>query len=379
MFSTSGFDAATLARFADLLVGFGANVQPGQIVAVSGELGKEEVVRALAASAYRHGAKFVDATYFDMHVKRAAAAARRRRDARLRPVVVRRADARARRPALRPHRAERADRPRPARRHRPRASGPRPLPVDQGERPGRQRAHDELERSARARARRGRGSSIRSSTTHAGAGEARRGAGPRLRLDEEDPVGAWRARADALVGTAERITARRFDALHFEGPGTDLVVGLLPTSRFMAARFETIDGIVHMPNIPSEEVFTTPDPARTEGVVRSTKPLVVGGSIIRGPRGRVPRRARGAHRRRARTPTCCAATPPRTRAPPDSARSPSSTARGGSAATGTTFFDTLLDENAASHIALGSAYAFCLDGEHDRPAHQRERRSTSTS
>ena len=70
MTDASGFDPQTLERFADLLVSFGANVQPGQIVAISGDIGKEEVVRALAASAYRHGAKFVDAQYFDMHIKR---------------------------------------------------------------------------------------------------------------------------------------------------------------------------------------------------------------------------------------------------------------------------------------------------------------------
>src|SRR3954452_8571351 len=69
--STAAFDAATIERLADLTVGFAANVQRGQIVAIGAELGKEDMVRALAASAYRHGAKFVDPLYFDMHVKRA--------------------------------------------------------------------------------------------------------------------------------------------------------------------------------------------------------------------------------------------------------------------------------------------------------------------
>src|ERR671922_2372555 len=68
--STAGFDAATIERLADLAVGFAANVQRGQIVAIAAEIGKEEMVRALAASAYRHGARFVDPVYFDMHVKR---------------------------------------------------------------------------------------------------------------------------------------------------------------------------------------------------------------------------------------------------------------------------------------------------------------------
>ena len=65
------FDQATLERFADLAIGFAANVQKGQVVAIGAELGKEAMVRALAAKAYQRGAKFVDVQYFDMHVKRA--------------------------------------------------------------------------------------------------------------------------------------------------------------------------------------------------------------------------------------------------------------------------------------------------------------------
>ena len=85
------------------------------------------------------------------------------------------------------------------------------------------------------------------------------------RLDEEDPVAAWRERADFLVAAADRLTQRGFDALHYEGPGTDLTVGLLRDARWAAARFERADGLVHMPNIPTEEVFTSPDPARVDG------------------------------------------------------------------------------------------------------------------
>jgi aminopeptidase len=82
------------------------------------------------------------------------------------------------------------------------------------------------------------------------------------RLDEDDPIAAWRERVAVLVGAAERVTARRFRALRFRGEGTDLTVGLLPTTRFIAAEFQTVDGIRHMPNLPSEEVFGAPDPAR---------------------------------------------------------------------------------------------------------------------
>jgi aminopeptidase len=185
------------------------------------------------------------------------------------------------------------------------------------------------------------------------------------RLDEDDPVAAWKERADLLVATAERVTERRFDALRFEGPGTNLTVGLLPTTHFMAARFETVDGIVHMPNLPSEEIFGAPDPQRTDGVVRATKPLVIGGSIIKGLEvefrdGKAVRidADEGADVLRGYA-----------------ARDEGASRLGevalvdGDGRIGkleTVFFDTLLDENAASHIALGESYRFTA-GEDDFP------------
>ena len=86
---------------------------------------------------------------------------------------------------------------------------------------------------------------------------------------------------------AERLTERRFDALHFDGPGTDLHVGLLPTSSWQAARFTTVDGIEHMPNLPTEEVFTTPDPQRVDGIVAVDQAArASAGTIVRGLRVR---------------------------------------------------------------------------------------------
>jgi len=183
------------------------------------------------------------------------------------------------------------------------------------------------------------------------------------RLDEDDPVAAWRARMATLVAVAGRLTEARFDALHFEGPGTDLTVGLLPSSRWVSAAFETVDGIPHAPNLPSEEVFTTPDPERVEGVVRATKPLLVGGATIRGLTVRFEGgRAvgidaeQGAETLRELT------------------RHDDGGARLGEVALvdregrigplGTVFYDTLLDENAASHIALGRGFDFAV-GEED--------------
>jgi aminopeptidase len=98
-----------------------------------------------------------------------------------------------------------------------------------------------------------------------------------MRLDEPDPVAAWREHAATLQARADALDTERFDAIRFHGPGTDLVIGLLEGSRWLCATFETRTGITHLPNLPTEEVFTTPDWRRAEGVVRSTYPLVVPG------------------------------------------------------------------------------------------------------
>ena len=98
-----------------------------------------------------------------------------------------------------------------------------------------------------------------------------------MRLDEDDPVEAWRDHAAMLDARAAALNDSAFDAIRFRGPGTDLVVGLLAASRWLCATFETEAGLAHMPNLPTEEVFTTPDWRRTEGVVRSTYPLVIPG------------------------------------------------------------------------------------------------------
>jgi aminopeptidase len=184
------------------------------------------------------------------------------------------------------------------------------------------------------------------------------------RLDEPDPVAAWKARFEQLIAVAGKLDAAALDALRFRGPGTDLQVGLLPGSRWLCARFSTVDGIVHAPNLPTEEVFTTPDPVRVDGVVTATKPLFVAGALITGLRVRFEGgRAveidadEGAETLRAL-----------------SARDEGAARLGEVALVdregrigplGTVFYDTLLDENAASHIALGQGFAFAVEGQAD--------------
>ena len=361
--STAAFDAATVERLAELTVGFAANVQRGQIVAISAELGKEEMVRALAASAYRHGARFVDAGYFDMHVKRAR-------------VLHAEEDTLDFVPSWYGERMLELGRQRCARIGLAGPATPGLLDDVDPARAGR----DLLPALKET------GVLVNEATTNwtivpfptaawaqrvhpdLGPDEALQRLGEQIlhvcRLDEDDPIAAWRERVAVLVGAAERVTARRFRALRFRGEGTDLTVGLLPTTRFIAAEFQTVDGIRHMPNLPSEEVFGAPDPQHTEGVVRATKPLVVAGSIIRGLEvefrdGRAVRidAEEGADVLRGYAARDGGASRLGEVALVDG--------EGRIGRLGTTFFDTLLDENAASHIALGRAYAFTA-GEEDR-------------
>jgi aminopeptidase len=103
-----------------------------------------------------------------------------------------------------------------------------------------------------------------------------------FRLDEPDPVVAWREHLDRLDARAAALTELRPDAVHYRGPGTDLTVGLLPTAHWGSARFETASGIDYVANMPTEEIFTTPDPRRAEGTLRSSMPLSHSGQLIRG-------------------------------------------------------------------------------------------------
>ena len=349
-------DPELVQRFADLVVATAANVQRGQVVAIGSELGKEAITRAVAASAYRHGAKFVDVAYFDMHVKRARIEHAGEDTLDFVPPwlgerVLELGRMRAARIGLtgpaHPGLLADLDPKRVGRDQLPmvRESGivvnerttnwaAVPCPT----RPWAELVHPDLDpEEAWVR--------FCEQIVHIG------------RLDTDDPIAAWRERADVLVAAAERVTARRFDALRFEGPGTDLTVGLLPSSRFIAARFETVDGIVHLPNLPSEEIFTSPDPQRAEGVVRATKPLVLGGSIIKG----LEVEFRGG--RAVRVDAEEGADVLRSYVARDEGASHLGEValvdgEGRIGALDTVFFDTLLDENAASHIALGQAYEF---------------------
>jgi aminopeptidase len=363
-------DDATLERLADLVVGFGANVQQDQIVSVNCEPGKESLTRAIAASAYRHGAKFVDVNWFDPWIKRARIAHAREETLEFVPDwygarVLALGDQRAARIGLSgpsaPGLLEDLD---------PVRSGKDRLPA--------------VKESGKVVNDRTTNWSIIPAPTPAWASLVFEDLPPQealaaleerilhvLRLDEQDPIAAWRERADTLVSVAGRLTERGFDALHYEAPGTDLTIGLLPGASWQAARFETVDGVVHMPNLPTEEVFTTPDPERADGHVAASKPLVLAdGTVVRNLRVRFD------GGRVVEIDADSAAETMRTIVEHDAGASRLGEvalvdADGRIGKLDTVFYDTLIDENAASHIALGQGFPFLI------PEDARERTNES--
>jgi aminopeptidase len=188
-----------------------------------------------------------------------------------------------------------------------------------------------------------------------------------VRLDEDDPGSAWRAHVARLDSRTRALNELGLDAVRFHGAGTDLVVGLLPQSVWRCGS-HSIDGRPFVANMPTEEVFVTPDRSRAEGVVRSTRPLPLNGTVVEGlevtfREGRIVGVEADAS--------------------PDVVRNQvaidEGAARLGEVAlvdegsrvgqTGLTFFNTLFDENAACHIAYGQSAgavdddAAALDGD----------------
>jgi aminopeptidase len=181
------------------------------------------------------------------------------------------------------------------------------------------------------------------------------------RLDQPDPVAAWRAHLGALTLRKDRLNDGRYAALKYRGPGTDLTIGLPERHVWVSGQSASRAGTLFAPNIPTEEVFTMPHRERVDGVVTSTKPLSYGGTLIDGFRlefeaGRVVRASAAKGEAVLR----------------DMLSTDEGAARLGEIAlvahgtpisqSGLLFYNTLFDENAASHVALGSAYKFTYAG-----------------
>jgi len=179
------------------------------------------------------------------------------------------------------------------------------------------------------------------------------------RVDAADPVAAWKAHDAGLHRRADLLNQNRFSALHFKAPGTDLKVGLADDHVWLGGGMTAHNGRYCIPNMPTEEVFTTPHKDRVEGTVTSTKPLSHQGTMIEGIKvrfegGRVVevKADRGQEVLQRMIDTDDGA-----RRLGEVALVPHSSPI---AQSGLLFSNTLFDENAACHIALGQAYSTCL-------------------
>jgi aminopeptidase len=266
-----------LERYARLAVEVGSNVGPGQVLWISALLEHAPLARAIARIAYEKGAKYVDVDYSDQHARRSRI--QLAPDDSLEwtpPWVLAKVD----------HLAEEhgaliqivGD------------PDPELLADLDGTRVGKTRMKELAERYVRATNQRLINWAIVAfpnegwARTVFGEPDVERlwdAVASATRLDEPDTVAAWWAHIDKLVARAELLNERAFDHLRFRGPGTDLTVGLIPGSTWCTALEETVDGRRHVVNMPTEEVFTTPDRRRTEGVVRSTMPLALSGNVVR--------------------------------------------------------------------------------------------------
>lgn len=174
------------------------------------------------------------------------------------------------------------------------------------------------------------------------------------RVYEADPVKAWEEHAAILKSKADMLNKEQFSALHYTAPGTDLTLGLPKNHVWESAGAVNAQGEEFLPNMPTEEVFTAPDFRRADGYVTSTKPLSYNGNIIEGIKvtfknGQIVdiTAEKGDQVMKDLVFENAGA---RALVPDPSPISQS----------GITFFNTLFDENASNHLAIGAAYATSL-------------------
>jgi aminopeptidase len=355
-------DDPRLAAYARLAVLTGAGLQPGQELLVHAGIEHAPLVRAMAVEAYRAGARYVDVQYSDPRLRRAL-------------VDHAPEDSLSWTPPWMVERLERAVREGGALLA---IAGASHAEVFEGADPT---------RMAQARPRefdRAWGDAVMGSQIAwaivaypteewanevFGTPDVERlwgAVGHALRLDAPDPAAAWDERLAELDVRARALTERGFAAVRYRGPGTELEVGLIEGGRWIAGRQHTNGGRAHVPNLPTEEVFTSPHRLRADGTIRSTRPLALRGGMVEGLELRLAggeiveaRATRGEKLVRAEL------------AIDDGARYLGEVALVDASSrvgeTGVVFRNTLFDENAASHIAWGRGLPWVVDGLADDP------------
>ena len=346
-----------LERFADLVVRVGANVQPGSAVRLSSDIAHLEIARAVVESAYAAGASWVEIEWSDGPIRRS-----RLTHADIgtlttaRPWVIERtrAWAAARGVSITlighpdPHLLDGIDPAKAA-----------AFPVDEA------KAYREAILLQR----------LRWTVVPApNPGWAREVFGEpdverlweavatAMRLDEADPVASWRERAAELAARGRALNALGLTELRYRSDaGTDLTVGLVPDSRWTGGSMDDPGGVTYMPNIPTEEVFTSPDRRRADGMISLTKPVIIGGQVVEGLKvtfsaGRITdvTATSGAESVRAQLDT------------DEGARGLGEVSLvdrdSRIAKAGILFHNMLFDENAACHVAWGQSFPFAVAG-----------------
>ncbi|HVT65883.1 MAG TPA: aminopeptidase [Mycobacteriales bacterium] len=358
--------AERLAKYADVIVRVGANVQPGQTVFVRADIAMAEVARAVAEAAYVAGARRVIVDYSDVHVRHSAlkhapieglttanewelAKARSLDSGDVANIAL------TGNPA--PHLFDGID---------PSRLAAVPLELAMASRTAVN--NNNLAWTVAAAPNPGWAEQVFGEPDVERLWEA---VAVAFRLDEPDVVGAWREHHRKLTDRAAAVGALGLDAVRYHGGETDLTVGLLPEAVWTGGGLTTNRGVMTMPNLPTEEVFTSPDRTRADGRIRLTRPLVmprtgafVDGLVVEFEGGRAvdARASRGQDAVNAEFDT------------DDGARSLGEVALvdrdSRVRAAGVVFHDTLYDENAGSHIAWGQSFPFALKGGLEKTAEE---------
>jgi aminopeptidase len=345
-----------LERYAELVVRVGANVQPGQEVFLLAAVEHHDLARALTRQAYRAGAAYVNVRYNDPHARKAM-------------IELGSDEALTYSPEWQKELASSMT----GNAMVATTGDPEPeLLADlDGERVGRAVPHEIVQIRMQQLS--------DNSVNWCGVGAPTPGWAQQvfgepdverlwekvafcMRLDEPDPAAAWQEHLARLAERTARLNELRADALRYRGPGTDLTVGLLPNVRWMSGASDTSGGISYVANMPTEEVFTSPDARRTEVTIRATLPLPLAGQIIRGleltfEQGRAVRveAETGADIVRSHFATIENA---------DRLGEVALVTRESRVGQSETlFYDALFDENATCHVAYGTGFPFLVDGE----------------
>ncbi len=351
-------DNDRLDRYADLVVRVGANVQPGQGVVLNADIAHAEIARAVVEKAYVAGAEWVDVIWNDGPVRKSRLTHAPLESLSVsRPWMVDRIKSWGEQGvctiAL--------------------AGDPDPHLLD-GVDPAKAAAFPLQERMASMEATFVTG--LRWTIVAApnpgwatqifGEPDVERlweSVATAMRLDEPDPVAAWRDRAATLAARGKALDALELTEVRYRSTGTDtdLTVGLVPDSRWGGGGIDDPHGFFYMPNIPTEEVFTSPDRRRADGTIELTKPVIIGGQLVEGLRvtfegGRIVH---------------CAATAGEDAVLAQLDSDPGARSLGEVslvdrdsriAKAGIIFHNTLFDENAACHVAWGQSFPFAVEG-----------------